>query len=184
MTTSDLMSTSPSVSSLISTPGAGGPTVPILILSGGLTVPAPHVSLIPHSSLSGRPIAWKNSSTSTRRRRRADVDRDDLVESELRPQAGEDRLVGLGDAARRAPSGTASPRCSSRTFSVAAAMAPSILARVSSSWPAIIVSSPALSFSQMRGTAKNHAGRTSGRRTSTWRGSSQHVICRPKTIGR
>ena len=39
-------------------PGEGGPTVPILILSGGLHVPAPQVSDIPHSSASGRPSAW------------------------------------------------------------------------------------------------------------------------------
>ena len=42
----------------------GGPTVPILIRSGGLTAPTPQVSDMPHSSPSGMPIAWKNTSTS------------------------------------------------------------------------------------------------------------------------
>jgi len=65
MTTSDFISTSPSVSSLICTPGAGGPTVPILTSPGRLTAPVPHVSDIPHSSASSIPMAWKNSSTST-----------------------------------------------------------------------------------------------------------------------
>ena len=35
---------------------------------------------------------------------------------------------------------------------------------------------PALSFSQMRGTAKNHVGLTAGRYPTTSRGFGQHVI--------
>ena len=42
----------------------GGPTVPILTFSGGLQAPIAFVSLIPHSSPSGRPMPWKNSITS------------------------------------------------------------------------------------------------------------------------
>ena len=38
--------------------------MPILILSGGFTVPAPQVSDMPHSSASGMPMAWKNLITS------------------------------------------------------------------------------------------------------------------------
>src|SRR3954447_6042501 len=65
MTQSAFTRTSPSSSSLISTPGVGGPTVPSLIRSGGLMVPSPQVSDIPQSSPTGMPIAWKNSSTSS-----------------------------------------------------------------------------------------------------------------------
>ncbi len=64
MITGPRISTSPSSASLISTPGAGGPTVPILIRSGGLQQPAPVVSDMPQSSASGMPSAWKNSITS------------------------------------------------------------------------------------------------------------------------
>ena len=60
-------------------------------------------------------------------------------------------------------SGTGSRACSRRTFSRAAVSAASIFSRCSGGWEASVVSSPALSFSQMRGTAKNHVGRTSGR---------------------
>ena len=42
----------------------------------------------------------------------------------------------------------------------------------------------ALSFSQMRGTAKNQVGRTSGRYATTWRGSGQQVVEKPTNIGR
>ena len=50
----------------------------------------------------------------------------------------------------------------------------------SASTPASIA---AFSFSQMRGTAKNHVGRTSGRYATTWRGSGQHVVVNPSRIG-
>ena len=42
----------------------------------------------------------------------------------------------------------------------------------------------AFSFSQMRGTAKNQDGCTSGRYAATWRGSGQHVVEKPTNIGR
>src|SRR3954465_12743562 len=57
-------SSSPSDASLTSTPGDGGPTVPILIRSAGFEQPAPQVSLIPQISASGTPIAWKNRNIS------------------------------------------------------------------------------------------------------------------------
>ena len=59
---------------------------------------------------------------------------------------------------------------------MAAATASCTGRRCSSGWAACIVSSPALSFSQMRGTAKNHVGRTWGRYESTSRGFGQQVI--------
>ena len=120
-----------------------------------------------------------------RRRRGADVDRLDLVEAEHRAQPGEELLVGLGDRARRAPRAPArraAPGAPSRSRRSSAA--PGRLALLVAACAAIIVSRPALSFSQIRGTAKNHDGRTSGRYCETWRGSSQQVICSPKTIGR
>ena len=96
------------------------------------------------------------------RRRGADVDRLDLVEAEHRAQPGEDLLVGRATAAASS-SGTGSPACSRRTLRIAASSAACTGARSSSGRAASIVSSPALSFSQIRGTAKNQLGRTSGR---------------------
>ena len=49
---------------------------------------------------------------------------------------------------------------------------------------ASVCSSPAFSFSQMRGTAKNQVGRTSGRYSITSRASGQQVIVNPQSIGR
>ena len=95
MTTGPRISTSPSSSSLISQSGAGGPTVPILILSGGLQVPAPQVSDMPHSSASGTPSAWKNSITSGGVGRGADVAGLHQVEAEHARALGEHLLVGL-----------------------------------------------------------------------------------------
>ena len=42
----------------------------------------------------------------------------------------------------------------------------------------------AFSFSQIRGTAKNQVGCTSGRYAITWRGSGQQVVAKPTNIGR
>ena len=60
-------------------------------------------------------------------------------------------------------SGTSLPCCSRRTLRTAASIAACVASRCSGGWPATIVSSPAFSFSQMRGTAKNQLGLTSGR---------------------
>ena len=105
-------------------------------------------------------MAWKNTSTSRGVGAAPTLTGDDLVEAEHRAQAGEQLAVGLGDASRRAPSGTGSPRLLELDLarSRRRAQAAAALAR-SSGWPASIASSPALSFSQMRGTAKNHVGR-------------------------
>ena len=59
--------------------------------------------------------------------------------------------------------GTGSPACRRRTRWSDAAIASSTGLRCSSGCAACIVSSPALSFSQIRGTAKNQVGRTCGR---------------------
>ena len=118
---------------------------------------------MPHSSASGRPIAWKNSSTSTGvgaaptliastwsspsiARRPAKTS--SSAAAHLLGQLGRHRLAGLFEAHlahRRVDRG------------------PHLARRCSSGWPAIIVSRPAFSFSQIRGTAKNQLGRTSGR---------------------
>ncbi len=118
-------STSPSSASEISTPGAGGPTVPSLIRSGGLTQPAPHVSDIPHSSASGMPIAWKNSSTSSGVGAAPTLTaRTSSKPSILRRPAKICSSAAATSAASSA--GTCSPRCSRRTFSTAAASARSV----------------------------------------------------------
>src|ERR671914_592035 len=49
MTNWPRISTSPSSASLISAPGAGGPTLPVFIRSGGVDGPEPPVSYIPPS---------------------------------------------------------------------------------------------------------------------------------------
>ncbi len=64
-------------------------------------------------------------------------------------------------------------------------MAPSTAALRSASCSCSMPASmAALSFSQMRGTAKNQLGRTSGRYATTWRGSGQSVVVKPRMSGR
>ena len=118
-----------------------------------------------------------------RRRRRADADRDRLVEAELLAQAGEHLCSALAAAAATS-AGTSSPRCSRRTFSSAASKPRSTGSRCSSGSPASIASSPAFSFSQTRGTAKNQVGRACGRNWTISRGSGQMWISSPLTTGR
>ena len=81
-------------------------------------------------------------------------------------------------------SGTSSPACSRRTFSSAASSAARACSRCSSGRLARFASSPALSFSQMRGTAKNQVGRTFGRKSTISRGSGQIVTVQPRITGR
>ena len=96
------------------------------------------------------------------RRRRADVDRDGLVESEHRPQVREHLGVGLGDGLLELLGNRLAALQQSHAldcgFERRLDGGPLLLGS-----PACIASSPALSFSQMRGTAKNHVGRTCGR---------------------
>ena len=95
--------------------------MPILTFSGGLQAPIAFVSLIPHSSPSGRPIEWKNSITSG----------------------------GVGAAPTFSAASWSIPSCSRRAAGSSTAVAPDSIA--------------ALSFSKIRGTPKNHDGRTSGK---------------------
>ena len=80
---------------------------------------------MPHSSASSIPSAWKNSSTSTGVGAAPTLTASSLVEPEHRAQPREHLLVGLGDLRPRAPRGTGSPRCLSRTRSIAALSASS-----------------------------------------------------------
>ena len=156
------MRTSPSSASLISTPGVGWPTVPILIRSGGLQAPAPQVSDMPHSSPTGMPIAWKNSSTSSGVGAAPTLTRD----AWSRPSIARS-LENISSSAlahgRGQLVGDLLAGCSSRTFSMRVVERRLGRVALSSGSAASIVSRPALSFSQMRGTAKNQLGRTSGR---------------------
>ena len=156
------MSSSPSSASLSSTPGFATPTVPILTFSGGLQAPAPQVSDMPHSSPTGIPIAWKNSSTSTGVGAAPTL----TATSWSSPRWARMPLKSSSSAlatAAASSSGTSSPACSRRTFFSDACSAPLAFSAASPSSPASIVSSPAFIFSQMRGTAKNHCGCTSAR---------------------
>ena len=107
--------------------------MPILTFSGGLHAPIAFVSLMPQSSPSGSPMAWKNSITSG----------------------------AVGAAPTLSALRRSIPSFSRRATSTSASGSePSIAARSFSSAPDSIA---ALSFSKIRGTAKNHDGRTSGK---------------------
>ena len=118
---------------------------------------------MPHSSASGRPIAWKNSSTSTGVGAAPTLIGDDLVEAEHRAQPGEELRVGLRDARGEVVGHRLARLLEAHLLDAPRRAPPAARSRCSSGWPASIVSRPALSFSQMRGTAKNQLGRTSGR---------------------
>ncbi len=144
-------------------PGAAGPTVPIFTRSGGLQVPAPQVSDMPHSSASGSPSAWKNSITS--RGVGAAPTFSDISSSSpsaariLDPTRPSAFAYSCASSAE-----TSSPACSARTLRSPTSMAHLVACLRSGSCSASIpASSAAFSFSQMRGTAKNQVGRTSGR---------------------
>ena len=151
-------STSPSSASLISIPGSGGPTVPIFTSSGGLQVATPQVSDIPHSSPIGIPIAWKNSSTSTGVGAAPTL----TATTSSSPSLARSENIAASAWATPppAPPGTSSPACSRRTFWIAASRPFCAGSRCSSGIEAIFASSPAFSFSQIRGTAKNQVGLT------------------------
>ena len=115
---------------------------------------------MPHSSPSGTPIAWKKTSTSRGVGAAPDVDGDRLVEAEHRAQARRTAARSPSAAVRRdvvghrlaglleldlAPGGV---EPADRLLALRARDAPP---------------GPALSFSKMRGTAKNHVGLTAGR---------------------
>ena len=138
-------------------------------------MPAAHVSDIPHSSASSIPIAWKNSITSGGVGAAPTL----TATSWSRPSIA------------RRPANSSLSACSTAAASsaghlLAALAQPHRLQRgveralharrASSGWAPSIVSSPALSFSQMRGTAKNHVGCTCGSTSTMRRGSGQVVI--------
>ena len=157
--------------------------MPSFTRPGGFTVATPQVSDIPHSSPIGIPIAWKNSSTSSGVGRGADVDGHDLVEPEL-ARSFENISSSAWPPSAASSSGTSSPACSSaqllerrrdrRLGRLALLVGQAARGRLE----------PAFSFSQIRGTAKNQVGRTSGRNSMILRGSGQIVIENPRITGR
>ncbi len=157
--------------------------MPILTLPGGLTAPIPQVSDMPHSSAISMPIAWKNSSTSTGVGAAPTLTVTTSSSPSIVRRPENISLSALATVSARS-AGTSSPACSRRSFFSAAWSASSTGLRCSSSWPATIASSPALSFSQMRGTAKNQFGWTSGRNCTIVRGSGQAVTCPANTTGK
>ena len=174
--------TSPSSASRSSTPGIGGPTVPILMRSGGLIVATQVSSDMPHSSQMGMPSAAKNSSTST------GVGAAPATKRSARSRPRRSRSLERTSASARAYSSaraasTSSPACSARTLRRPTSSAQRTAARRSSSGSASKpASSAALVFSQIRGTAPNVVGRTSGTNSITRRGSAQQVTSWPCTI--
>ena len=141
-------------------PGAGGPTVPILIFAGGLQHPAPQLSDRPHSSATGMPMAWKNTSTSRGVGAAPTYTATTSSSPSIaRSPANSSRSASSTVAA--SSSGTGSRACSCSTLRVAASSHSRL--RPASSPCNRKLSRPALSFSQIRGTAKNQVGRTAGR---------------------
>ena len=124
----------------------------------GCTAPAPQVSDMPHSSASGMPMAWKNTSTSRGVGAAPTLTAIDLVEAEHRAQPGEQLARRPRRRVAARSSGTGSPACSSSTFCIAASSQRAVALARSSRWRQAAPPGPALSFSQMRGTAKNHVG--------------------------
>ena len=133
--------------------------MPIRTRPGGLTAPTPLVSDIPHSSASGMPIAWKNTSTSRGVGAAPALTAIASSRPSIARRPGEQLLLALGRGRRDvvghrlaglleldlAPRGG---RASRTVCSPCVERCPS---------------SPALSFSKIRGTAKNQVGLTAGR---------------------
>ena len=112
---------------------------------------------MPHSSASSIPSAWKNSSTSIGVGAAPTL----TATAWSRPSISrsfENICSSAAATVASSSSGTGSPRWRSRTRSIDAASAAWIGARCSSGCEACIASSPAFSFSQIRGTAKNQVG--------------------------
>ena len=110
---------------------------------------------MPHSSASGMPRAWKNSITSGGVGA-APTFTDSTWSSPSRARI----LESTSSSAFACSSPTSSPRTFRRPTSSAHWVACFFAASCSASMPASIA---AFSFSQMRGTAKNQVGCTSGR---------------------
>ena len=139
---------------------------------------------MPQSSASGIPMAWKNSITS-RGVGAAPTFTDSTSSSPSRARTFERTSSSAFAYSCASSSGISSPACSSLTFFRPTSSAHSVACRFASSCSAATpASSAAFSFSQMRGTAKNQVGCTSGRYATTWRGSGQQVVVKPSMIGR
>ena len=124
--------------------------MPSLTFSGGLQVATPQVSDIPQSSPILIPIAWKYSSTSTG----VGAAPTFTATASSRPsclRSAENICSSALATAAASSSGTSSPACSRRTFWIAASTAFWAGSRCSSGSFAAIASSPAFSFSQIRG---------------------------------
>ena len=163
MTTSPRTKTSPSSAIRSSTPGSGGPTVPILIRSAGLIVATHESSDMPQSSQIGMPSARKNSRTSGGVGA-APTTKCSTSSSPRRARSGANTSSSARAHSAASSSSTVSPACSARTRRRPVSSAqPMTWRRASSGSATKPASSAALSFSQIRGTAKNQVGRTSGR---------------------
>ena len=121
------------------------------------------VSDIPHSSASGTPRAWKNSITSGGVGA-APTFTDSTASSPSRARILDSTSSSALACSWASSSGIGSPAWSSATLRSPTPSAHSVAClRASSSSAATPASIAALSFSQIRGTAKNQVGRTSGR---------------------
>ena len=142
----------------------------------GLQVPAPHVSDMPHSSASWIPIAWKNSITSRGVGAAPTLTATTSSSPSIARRPANSSPSACCDRRRELVRHRLAAPARSRTACSEASSAPSTSARASSGCAPSIVSRPALSFSQMRGTAKNHVGWTCGSNSTIRRGSGQVVI--------
>ena len=129
---------------------------------------------MPQISASGTPMAWKKTSTSrgvgaaptltsfawsSPIAARSGANSFSSASASTRLQRVRDRLPGLLELHPLA--------------------GPAASSFCASSSPASLASTPALSFSHTRGTAKNHVGLTAGRNSPIRRGSGQVVIVIP-----
>ena len=139
---------------------------------------------MPHSSASGIPIAWKNSITSYGVGA-APTLTDSTSSSPSRVRIFDNTSSSAFAYSSASSGGSSSPACSTLTFRSPTPSAHSVAWRLASSCSAAKAASiAAFSFSQMRGTAKNQVGCTSGRYATTSRGFGQQVVVKPSMIGR
>ena len=95
----------------------------------------------------------------------------------MRAQLGEQLLVGLGDRGGELLGHGLAGLLEADLLATPRPGRPARGSRCSSGWPASIVSSPALSFSQIRGTAKNQLGAPRAGTARISRGFGQQVTC-------
>ena len=151
-------------------------------MSGGTIVAIEVVSDIPHTSQIGIPIAAKNSSTSSGQGAAPIMHHSQRSSPSLR-RIFEYTARSARSHASASSAGTASPGCSSRTFSRPTSIARFVAARtVSSASASIPASSAAFSFSQIRGTPPQKVGRQSATCANTCVTSGQQVTVWPQTM--